>query len=150
SRSPLQKQIYEGFRAAILGRNLRPGQRVPSTRALALELQVSRIPVLNAYSQLLAEGYFQAHMGSGTFVSRSLPSHATFVENNDSDSRTFRSIPRLLSKRSALLPSYKVTPWADKWGAFIVGQPALEHFPFKVWSSLLNRHARNIRITSLH
>jgi GntR family transcriptional regulator/MocR family aminotransferase len=50
----------------------------------------------------------------------------------------------------ALLPSYKPAPWTNKWGAFIVGQPAFEHFPFRVWSSLLNRHVRNLRVTSLH
>jgi DNA-binding transcriptional regulator YhcF (GntR family) len=70
---PLQNQIYDGYRAAIVERRLRPGQRVPSTRVLATELGVSRIPVLNAYAQLLAEGYLESRIGSGTVVSRSLP-----------------------------------------------------------------------------
>ena len=73
STAPLYKQIYDGYRSAIVRRMLRPGQRVPSTRALAKELHVSRIPVLNAYAQLLAEGYFQSRVGAGTVVSRSLP-----------------------------------------------------------------------------
>jgi GntR family transcriptional regulator/MocR family aminotransferase len=54
TRAPLHRQIYEAYRAAIAGGTLRPGQRVPSTRVLASELRVSRIPVLTAYSQLLA------------------------------------------------------------------------------------------------
>src|SRR5579871_3499179 len=41
---PLHQQIYDGYRAAILAGNLRAGQQVPSTRALAQELRVSRIP----------------------------------------------------------------------------------------------------------
>ncbi|HEX7942806.1 MAG TPA: winged helix-turn-helix domain-containing protein, partial [Gemmatimonadaceae bacterium] len=50
---PLHRQIYDGLRRAILGGLLRPGQRVPSTRSLAVELEVSRLPVLTAYEQLL-------------------------------------------------------------------------------------------------
>lgn len=150
SSKPLHKQVYEAFCAAIVGRNLRAGQRVPSSRALALELRVSRIPVLNAYSQLLAEGYFETRSGSGTFVSSSLPDQWMSLERGYDVSPTVRSGPRQVSRQAALLPSYKSAPWTDKWGAFIVGQLAYEHFPFQVWSSLVNRHVRNIRVNSLH
>src|SRR5271154_4502742 len=70
---PLHRQICEAFKTAILEGNLGAGQQVPSTRSLALELGVSRIPILNAYSQLLAEGYFETRTGAGTFVSTTLP-----------------------------------------------------------------------------
>lgn len=149
SDKPLHKQLYDGFCAAILQRSLLPGQRVPATRTLAVELRVSRIPVLNAYAQLLAEGYFEARAGSGTFVSRSLPNQwmSLEVEGRSNSSPIGQFAPRALSKKSALL-SYKPDPWTNRCGAFIVGQPALEHFPFKVWSSLLNRHIRSIRVAS--
>ncbi|HYL86008.1 MAG TPA: PLP-dependent aminotransferase family protein [Candidatus Angelobacter sp.] len=61
-----------------------------------------------------------------------------------------RSGPRSVSKRSVLLPPYRPGPWLNKWGAFIVGQLAYEHFPFRIWSSLLNQHLRNVRVNSLH
>ncbi len=70
---PLYSQVYDAFRAAIVGGYLRARQRIPSTRALSSELRISRIPVLNAYAQLLAEGYFKSRVGSGTFVSSSDP-----------------------------------------------------------------------------
>jgi GntR family transcriptional regulator/MocR family aminotransferase len=73
SGTPLHRQIYDRLRVAILQGMLRPGQRVPPTRTLALELSVSRLPVLAAYEQLLHEGYLQARVGSGTFVSAALP-----------------------------------------------------------------------------
>ncbi len=57
-----------------------PGQRVPSSRTLSVELGISRIPVLNAYAQLLAEGYFESRKGAGTFVSESLPESLTICE----------------------------------------------------------------------
>lgn len=150
SDKPLHKQVYEAFCAAIAGRNLRAGQRVPSSRALALELKVSRIPVLSAYSQLLAEGYFETRSGSGTFVSRSLPDQGTSLERRDRVWSGVRSGRRSVSKQSALLPPFKPSPWLNHRGAFIVGQVAFEHFPFRAWSSLLNRHVRNMGINSLH
>ena len=66
SETPIYRQIYAWLRKAILDGKLRAGQRVPSTRSLAAELEVSRIPVLNAYEQLLAEGYLEAAVGAGT------------------------------------------------------------------------------------
>jgi GntR family transcriptional regulator/MocR family aminotransferase len=65
SRTPLYRQLYEGYRDAIVERRLRAGQRLPSTRTIAAELRISRIPVLNAFEQLLAEGYFESRVGSG-------------------------------------------------------------------------------------
>ena len=70
---PLYRQIYDAYRMAIVEGSLRPGQRIPSTRVLAAELGVSRFPVLSAYDQLLAEGYFESRVGAGTVVSSSLP-----------------------------------------------------------------------------
>src|SRR5207253_3821060 len=117
SSKPLHKQVYEAFCAAIVGRNLRAGQRVPSSRALAVELRISRIPVLGAYSQLLAEGYFEARSGSGTFVSSSLPDQRLSLDRGNHIAQAFRPGRRLVSRRSALLPSYKPAPWTNKWGA---------------------------------
>src|SRR5215467_8442296 len=150
SGKPLHKQVYEAFCAAIVGRNLRAGQKVPSSRSLALELKISRIPILTAYSQLHAEGYFETRSGSGTFVSSSLPDQWISLEDRRDASPQVRSPRRLLSKRSALIPFFKPVPWLNKWGAFIVGQLAFEHFPFQVWASLVNRHVRNVRVNSLH
>src|SRR5580693_3018071 len=69
---PLHRQIYDALRAMILERRLQAGQQIPSTRALADQLGISRIPVLDAYAQLLAEGYIESRSGAGTFVTISL------------------------------------------------------------------------------
>ena len=79
---PLHKQIYDGYRAAIAVRSLRAGQQIPSTRDLSRELKISRIPVLTAYAQLLAEGYFETRVGAGTFVCSSLPDQPRSGESN--------------------------------------------------------------------
>ena len=70
---PLHRQLYFGVRRAILDGRLRPGLRLPSTRRLAGELQVSRNTVLAAFEQLAAEGYLESRTGAGSFVSRRLP-----------------------------------------------------------------------------
>ena len=59
AESPLNRQIYDAYRRAILRRDLRAGQQIPSSRELAIEIKVSRFPVLHAYAQLLAEGYLK-------------------------------------------------------------------------------------------
>jgi GntR family transcriptional regulator / MocR family aminotransferase len=65
---PLRAQLEGELRAAIRAGRLRPGAQLPSTRALAADLGLSRGRVVEAYEQLLAEGYVTARPGSGTRV----------------------------------------------------------------------------------
>lgn len=141
---PLHKQIYDAFRATIVARNLRAGQQIPSTRALASDLGISRIPVLNAYAQLLAEGYFESRVGTGTFVSGSLPDQLTSCEHPRDGTAERGSGPRPVSRRSGLLLRGEKAPWLTGWGAFSVGQLGFDHFPLQVWSSLITRHGRSL------
>jgi GntR family transcriptional regulator/MocR family aminotransferase len=147
---PLHKQIYDGFRLSIVVGNLRPAQRVPSSRSLALQLRISRIPVLNAYAQLLAEGYFESRTGAGTFVSESLPESLTTCQNGTRQSSPSGSAPRPVARPSSVTSSVQRPPWVGGWGAFSVHQPAFDHFPFPVWSSLITRHSRNPRVSAIH
>ena len=146
---PLHRQVYDGFRMAIVRGNLRPAQRVPSSRALALELGISRIPVLNAYAQLLAEGYFESRKGAGTFVSDSLPESLTICKERTPQFAPMGAGPRPVARRG-LLMSPQRPPWAAGWGAFGVHQPAFDHFPFQIWSSIIMRHCRSPRLSAIH
>jgi GntR family transcriptional regulator/MocR family aminotransferase len=139
--TPLHRQVYTGFRDAILRGDLAAGQQVPSSRALAAELDISRFPVLDAYAQLLAEGYFESRVGAGTFVASSLPQRAPAAKRAAEDP----SASRRTSRRSALYPAYDPFPWRNGWGAFAVHQPALDHFPFELWSRIVSRHSRTVR-----
>jgi GntR family transcriptional regulator/MocR family aminotransferase len=146
---PLHRQIYDAYRARIVRRELRAGQPVPSTRELAGELRISRIPVLNAYAQLLAEGYFEARVGSGTFVSNSLPDRLAAWEKGRATVAEADSGPRRTAALAAGLPRYDRPPWVLTGGAFNASLPALEAFPFRVWSELLTRYSRNLRVSAL-
>jgi len=68
----LYRQIYDRFRSAIAAGTLKPGDRIPSARALAKELGVARGTVELAYSLLAAEGYVQARGQAGTIVTPGL------------------------------------------------------------------------------
>ncbi|RSM91465.1 PLP-dependent aminotransferase family protein [Kibdelosporangium aridum] len=65
---PLRTQIQDQLRAAIRDRRLGAGERLPSTRHLAELLGVSRGTIVDVYEQLLAEGYVESAVGSGTRV----------------------------------------------------------------------------------
>ena len=147
---PLHRQIYEGFRAAILRGDLRAGQQVPSSRALASELQLSRFPVLDAYAQLLAEGYFESRVGAGTFVSQSLPEQRVVAKSPEGKPPEIGTGARRVSKRSGLLPVFEEPPWRHGKGAFGVHIPAFDHFPFQTWSGLVAQHSRSPRLQAIH
>jgi DNA-binding transcriptional regulator YhcF (GntR family) len=68
SAGPLYRQVYAQLREAILGGRLPAGARLPSTRALARTLRVSRNTILNAYEALIADALLAARQGSGTRV----------------------------------------------------------------------------------
>ena len=147
---PLHRQIYDVFRAKIVAGDLRAGQQIPSTRELASELRISRIPVLNAYAQLLAEGYFEARVGAGTFVSSSLPDRPIACGNGVSPATRTSARPRRIAARAMALPHYERSPWMNGSGAFSVGQPALDAFPFRAWSNLIARYSRSLQVSALH
>ena len=67
---PLALQIQEQLRVAIREGRLLAGERLPSTRRLADHLGVSRGTVVEVYEQLVAEGYVDSAVGSGTRVAR--------------------------------------------------------------------------------
>jgi len=69
----LHRQLYRVLRDKILSGELSKGERLPSSRALAETLGVSRNTVLSAYQQLAAENYVVAKVGSGTRVAEGLP-----------------------------------------------------------------------------
>jgi len=146
----LHRQIYDAYRTTIVNGGLRPGQRIPSTRMLASELGISRFPVLNAYTQLLAEGYFESRVGAGTVVSRSLPDQPTTSAATGAKRASALSGPRPVSRRASILPRFERAPWLLGRGAFGVGQVAFDQFPLHVWSKLVARHCRNMDARSFH
>ena len=108
SSEPLYRQIESFVRAAIDAGRLRPGQRIPSVRALAGQLGVGRLTVATAYEELAAEGYLVGRMGFGTIVAPHPPGP------DDAASAAPPTIPQAgrspIGIRSVRLPSLRALP----------------------------------------
>lgn len=123
---PFYRQIYDRFRGAIASGLLKPGDRIPSARALATELGLARGTIETAYALLAAEGYIQARGQAGTVVTPDLRLQAPVagtVRRPDSRVATTSFRP------DSILP-------------FQMGLPALDAFPRKIWARLGARCVR--------
>jgi GntR family transcriptional regulator/MocR family aminotransferase len=67
----MRVELYDSLRQSIRDGRLRPGEKLPSTRALARQLGISRTTVLEIYHQLSLDGLISARIGSGTRVTGS-------------------------------------------------------------------------------
>src|SRR5260370_40937318 len=68
SHVPLYIQLRDQLRALVNTGDLRPGDRIPASRELAVQLGVHRTTVANAYAELESEGLISGHVGRGTFI----------------------------------------------------------------------------------
>lgn len=153
--APLYRQLYDRLRAQILSGQLEMGARLPSTRALASELGVSRNTTALAYELLLLEGYLESRVGAGTRVARPRPAQRYQASHKaDEQDTTETSGVRAagLSRRGQLLANTAslqdgdAGQDSDGTRIFRVGQPDVASFPYATWTGLVARHARR----SLH
>ncbi len=149
STMPLHRQLYEEIRKSILMGRLTAGACVPSTRALASSLGVSRSTVTQSYDQLISEGYLQTIVGSGTKVSEQLPDDLLQAAPPKTDKLGAQTRPS--KTQSVKLSRYgesldDIAPFEPPEPAmsihFKTGSPALDEFPMEVWRRLLLRHCR--------
>jgi GntR family transcriptional regulator/MocR family aminotransferase len=140
----MHRQLYRELREAVLGGRLPAGSRLPSTRTLAAELGVSRNTVMGAFDQLLAEGYLEGKVGSGTYVAEELPEDLLQVRGDVKKPAPEIPAGALLSKRGAVLASSPVIPPRPHRAprAFRPGPGASEQFPARIWMRLLARRWR--------
>lgn len=123
SREPIFQQIYEAIRDRIINGKLEAGSKLPSSRAFARELGVSRSSIVNAYDQLIAEGYAASRKGSGIFVT-DLPELRISVVSGKKKNNF--SEPEL---------DYDPVP-------FYPGVPEMRLFPYEKWARSVARVAR--------
>jgi GntR family transcriptional regulator/MocR family aminotransferase len=144
---PLYRQIYEAIRMAILSGEFGPGKRLAATRALARELGVSRITVLNAYEQLFAEGYLDGKGGAGTFVAAELPDNLLRTETIKRSKQRKTDAPLRLSPFGEKLSLKDIgsirARTIAKFQPFQNGLTAVDKFPFEIWSRIAARVHRN-------
>ena len=141
---PLHRQIYEQWRAGILGGRFSPGDRLPSTRELAAALRVSRATVATAYDQLMAEGYLDTQHGSGTFVCRDLADTAVRTAAARATTRRPAAPVRLSAFASRLAPITSRAPEGPRAINLSTDGPSFDQFPFGVWKRLVRRHLQSL------
>ncbi|MBS0351988.1 MAG: PLP-dependent aminotransferase family protein [Proteobacteria bacterium] len=136
-RIPRYKLLYEALRNQILEGLLAPNTRLPSSRQLAKQLNLSRNTTIAALNQLCAEGYAEARPASGIFVLSTLTTRwQKSLINRPLPTATFR-----LSTRGKKI--YEDIPKKVLQGAFTPGIPDLSLFPFGLWQRYLVRCIRN-------
>lgn len=137
---PLYRQLYDAVRAAILDGRLAPGSQLPATRALAVQLSLSRFTVMNAFAQLLAEGFIEGRAGAGSFVSQDLPAASKDTNGHDGEVQAAARPPRLSQRGQALAAALLPSPLEEgRPRAFRPGTPALDQFPAATWARIAGR-----------
>lgn len=158
--TPLTHQLYDSLLMAIQTGQLSAGFRLPSTRELAIQLSVSRTTVINAFEQLVAEGYLTSVVGQGTQVSLRLPEETLKARIQRSDQATPVETSK---KRAPTAPPTKnlATSWSEfgetladidintlsfsqDLKPFRAGVPALDEFPVDVWSRIVRNVWRSV------
>jgi len=138
----MHRQLYSSFRSAILDGVFAPGTRLPSTRALADDLGVSRTTVLQAFERLVSEGYATARSGAGTRVATSLATSAhrrSTMRVEGRASRTPERAPRLSRAATEMIDEFNVTRPTHRMVPFALGYPALDEFPVALWARINGR-----------
>ncbi|WP_460900764.1 MocR-like pyridoxine biosynthesis transcription factor PdxR [Paraburkholderia jirisanensis] len=130
---PLYRQVYDRIRTAIVNGMLKPGDRIPSARALTSELGLARGTVDAAYSLLAAEGYIVARGQAGTIVTPDLKPRAPVI-----------GMPQR-SGEAPPVPSFR----PDSILPFQMGLPALDAFPRKIWARLGARSVRAMQAANM-
>lgn len=136
---PLFRQLYSALRTAILEGRLEGGTRLPPTRLLARELHISRNTIVNAFEQLIAEGYLEGKMGSGTYIAHVLPEEVLQVKVRVSTSPPGKEkkAEHISQWGMALMrQDVNYVRYAEEARAFQPGMPAIDQFPYKLWSKL--------------
>jgi len=141
-RMPLYRWLYEELRSTILAGGLHPGARLPATRDLAAQYGISRPTIVTAFEQLRSEGYVEGKVGSGTYVSKTLPDELLQAPRAKSVAHTRRrGIPlSAYARRLRPLPRSESRPAR----AFRASQPALDAFPVGLWAQVAARRLRRV------
>lgn len=130
SKITLIRQVYEQIKELILKGKLVEGNKLPSTRWLSEDLKISRNVILEAYDQLMAEGYIESKQGSGTVVAKGI--YFEKIETKYQD--------KLLKNIEERNHSNCID--------FRSGIPSLEMFPKKEWGSLFSRICSNAQYSA--
>lgn len=143
---PVYKQLYNSFRKLIINRSIPNHTKLPSTRVLAKDLELSRSTVVKAFDLLCFEQLLFSKKGSGYYVQYSIEINTINKEKPKS-----YAYPKI-SKRAELFEKHKslnTDNFSKKNIAFRPGLPPLDVFPVHKWKQLSNEYWRGSTPTNL-
>lgn len=144
STEPLHVQLAVQIKSAVLSGKLPAMTRLPSSRVLAADLNISRNTVLTALDQLKAEGYLEGVRGSGTLIA-AIP-RQELARGRPSSAKPAAPFRHRLAPRWDE-PLARFHPAAlDQPCPFQPGIPDLGAFPAELWSACLRRASRRTDI----
>jgi GntR family transcriptional regulator/MocR family aminotransferase len=133
---PLHRQLYEALRRAVLDGTLSGGDRLPSSRELTQDLELSRNTVVAALNQLTVEGYLVSRVGSGTFVNETVPRS----QGKSRPQRRSNAGAQLSRRGTSLSTTFCATQLEIQ--PFTPGLADFSAFPVALWQRLQNKHWR--------
>ncbi len=146
SSQHLSVQLYAGLREIILAGGLMAGDRLPASRALALDLGVSRTTVSEAYERLVSEELIESRVGAGSFVSEALKSARPVKDEAKKRSGKAPSVkPARLSSSIAKASDQFRQRLPHEPRAFTTALPAFDAFPVAQWARQNAKHWRGGR-----
>ena len=149
SELPLRRRIYEAVRDAIVEGVLPPGARLPSSRDLARDLAMSRNTVVSAIDDLLAEGYAEARIGSGTYVAREFPERQTRFAERVARSAVPAMAPQLGELRPLSARGTKLTALSGfdhlEVQPFSPGEVDYDSLPLRQLNQILKKYLSHTR-----
>ncbi|OZI47242.1 DNA-binding protein [Bordetella genomosp. 5] len=147
---PIYRQIYWQVRNGIESGTLKPGDRVPSVRALAKELGIARGTVETAYAVLNGEGWIQSRGQAGTVVTPGLATRRQ-AGPRPAGPREAEPAPGCPAPGSdaALESDLPMWPRPKTPMPLQMGLPALDAVPRKLWARLGARCLRGMRLHDL-
>ena len=141
----LLRWLYDEIRLAIVEGRLPAGTRLPSTRGIARQYRVARGTVVAAFDHLIAEGYIEGSVGSGSFVRQMTALSTIGPQAARARPRPIAAAPSL-SVRGRRLASHPFPlPWTGHDPnelSFLGDLAALEAFPMRAWSRITARCLR--------
>src|SRR5262245_58773359 len=109
--TPLYAQLDRGIRAAIAAGRLRPGDRLPTVRQLAVELRINANTVAKVYAELERAGVLATQRGIGTFV-RDSPTQSASATRRDRERDLRPLVERLLADAAAIgIPFHEIVQY---------------------------------------
>ncbi|KFD19899.1 MocR-like pyridoxine biosynthesis transcription factor PdxR [Yokenella regensburgei] len=137
----IKEQVYHALRNAIVEERLPLGSKIPSTRALAEMMSISRNSVIAGYDRLADEGYIVTLKGAGTFVAQSIPD--SNISNGFSKKPQKKDIPTdgpLNADIARVRNLWSEEPEGDERNPlFCVGVGCTDLVPHGIWGRLLGQ-----------